>query len=91
MLVVWRRPGEGFLVGENIEVKVIESRPGKVKLGIIAPAALQIVRKEARITREENVRAATSVDSAALAGLLQRFPTVQKNTRMANASRDMDQ
>jgi carbon storage regulator len=90
MLVVWRRPGEGFLVGDNIEVKVIESRPGKVKLGVIAPVSLQIVRKEARLTREENVRAAASVDSNALAGLLRHFPNVKKNTRIAHASRDME-
>jgi hypothetical protein len=56
----------------------------------MAPSSVQIVRKEARITREENVRAATSVDSAALAGLLQHFPNIQKNTRMATASRDME-
>jgi carbon storage regulator len=78
MLVVWRKPGEGFLVGESIEVKVIESRPGRVKLGVIAPDSMLIVRKEARITREENVRAATSVDAAALATLLRQIPSNAK-------------
>jgi len=70
---MWRRPGESLVVGE-IEIEVIEARPNRVKLGVVAPDSVSIVRKETRIIREENVTAASSVDHSAIARLLRRFP-----------------
>lgn len=74
MLVMWRRPGESLVVGESIEIEVIEARPNRVKLGVVAPESVSIVRKETRIIRDENVTAAWSIDHSAIASLLRRFP-----------------
>ena len=60
MLVMWRRPGESLVVGESIEIEVIEARPNRVKLGVVAPDSVSIVRKETRIIPDENVTAAWS-------------------------------
>ena len=73
MLVMRRRAGESFMVGEEIEIEVLEVAGSRVKLGIVAPERLVIVRKEARVTREENLTAARAMDAASLGTLLKRL------------------
>lgn len=46
MLVLARKVDEVIQVGDNIEIMVVSLIPGGVKLGIKAPADVQIVRKE---------------------------------------------
>ena len=50
-----RRAGESFTIGDDIEIEVLEVGGSRVKLGIVAPDSVPIVRKEARVTREENI------------------------------------
>ena len=73
MLVMRRRAGESFMVGEEIEIEVLEVAGSRVKLGIVAPERLTIVRKEAKVTREENLTAARAMDAASLGTLLKRL------------------
>ena len=46
MLVLERKKDESIIIGENIEIKVINCENGKVKLGIDAPRSIEINRKE---------------------------------------------
>ena len=46
MLVLKRKPGESLVIGENIEIKVIEITDSSVKIGIEAPKEISITRKE---------------------------------------------
>jgi len=71
---MWRRAGESLLVGDGIEIEVLEAKSHRVKLGIVAPASVAIVRKETRITREENLAAALSADQGMIETLLRRLP-----------------
>lgn len=48
MLVLSRKPGERVIIGENIEVVVLETRSGCVRLGFIAPQEVRIHREEVR-------------------------------------------
>jgi carbon storage regulator len=73
MLVIWRRPGESILLGDNIDVEVLEMRVHRVKLGIVAPDYVTIVRKEAKLTRDENVMAALSMDSSRVESLVSQL------------------
>lgn len=57
MLVIRRRPGECLLVGDDVEIEVLDSSPSQVKLGIRAPKSVVVMRKEIHITREQNVAA----------------------------------
>lgn len=61
MLVMRRRAGESFLIGEAIEIEVLEILGTRVKLGIVAPDSFLIQREEIKITRDENIAAARSV------------------------------
>ncbi len=59
MLVLSRKINESIMIGDQIEIKVLEIRDNHIKLGIIAPRNVSIHRQEvfAEI-REENLRAA---------------------------------
>lgn len=46
MLCITRMAGESLLIGEHIRVKVYEIRGGKVRLAIVAPRDVNIVREE---------------------------------------------
>ena len=46
MLVLSRRKEESIIVGDNIEVKIIDVRGKKVRLGITAPRSIPVHRKE---------------------------------------------
>ena len=73
MLVMRRRAGESFMIGDGIEIEVLEVSGSRVKLGIVAPETCLIVRKETKITRDTNLMAARTMDPAAMASLLSRL------------------
>ena len=53
MLVLRRQTGESFLIGDAIEVRILQVGRGYVKLGVIAPREVEIYRSEiSRLNRE---------------------------------------
>ena len=73
MLVLRRRAGDSLLIGGDVEVEILEITPTRVKLGILAPDSVTIVRKEVHLTREQNVTAAKTVDPKAVSWLTGKF------------------
>jgi carbon storage regulator len=73
MLVIRRRAGESVLIGDEVEVRVTEIGPTRVKLCILAPKEVLIVRKEVKLTREENMAAAREMPSGELIEIAARF------------------
>jgi len=68
MLVIRRRPGEVLLIGEDVEIEILDTGSSHVKLGIRAPRDVIVLRKEIQITGQQNLAAskeksATAVDS----------------------------
>ncbi len=70
MLIIRRRVGESILVGEEVEVEILECGQGQVKLGIRAPREIVVLRKEIRAAAEENRAAAEGVAEEALPRLI---------------------
>jgi len=58
MLVLTRKTGEGIVIGDDITVRIIESKGGNIRIGIDAPKNKKIYRQEVydRISKE-NVEA----------------------------------
>lgn len=58
MLVLTRKAGEGIVIGDDITIKIIETKGGSIRIGIDAPRSVKIHRQEVydRISRE-NVEA----------------------------------
>jgi carbon storage regulator len=46
MLVLSRKPNEAVIVGDDVEVTVLEVSQGRVKLGFEAPRGMRILRAE---------------------------------------------
>lgn len=68
MLVLTRRTGETICVGDDIQVEVLEVRPGVVRLGIRAPRKVRVLRAElVAAVAEANSDAAQSADVEGLA------------------------
>jgi carbon storage regulator len=57
MLVIRRRTGESLLIGEDVEIEILALTPSYVKLGIRAPQHVPILRKEIRLTHDQNQEA----------------------------------
>jgi carbon storage regulator len=70
MLVIRRRSGETLLIGDEIEIEILETGGSHVKLGIRAPKHVIVLRKEIQITGQENVLAAKKKSREALNSLL---------------------
>ena len=66
MLVIRRRAGEGFLIGDSIEVDILEIDGNQVKIGIRAPRETAILRREIAATRDTNLDSAQEVETNVL-------------------------
>jgi carbon storage regulator len=54
MLVLRRRVGESILVGNDVEIEIIEISRSRVKLGVRAPCHTSVIRKETVGVSREN-------------------------------------
>ncbi|GBE28868.1 hypothetical protein BMS3Bbin03_02821 [bacterium BMS3Bbin03] len=65
MLVLTRKSGESLIIGDDIEIVIIEARGSQVKIGINAPSEIKVYRKELyEKIKRENVTAAQSKDKS---------------------------
>ncbi len=46
MLVLTRKTGEEIIIGDGIRVQVIDTKGGRVRLGITAPRSVSVHRSE---------------------------------------------
>ena len=78
MLIIRRRRGESIIIGEDIEIEILETSPTQVKLGISAPKEVTVLRSEIRVTRDVN-RAASSSDTNKLSQLVDQIREIEPN------------
>ena len=69
VLVLRRKAGEAIAIGDGIEISVIEISPTRVKLGVIAPREISVLRKETIAVAMENRKAAELVSGNVKPGL----------------------
>ncbi len=61
MLVLTRRHNESIMIGDSVEITVIEVKGDQVKLGINAPKEIKVHRKEIYLAiQRENIDASKS-------------------------------
>ena len=72
MLILTRKLNESITIGDSIEVSVVEIKGDQVKLGIDAPRAIKVYRKEVydAIQKENEEAARTSAVLPELGTLL---------------------
>ncbi len=74
MLILSRKPGQAVVIGENVEITVVEVRGDMVRLGIQAPRSVSVHRKEVYLQIAEANKQATETDLAAVARAAQIQP-----------------
>ena len=73
MLVLTRRENESIMIGNDIEVKVLDLKDNQVKIGIVAPRAIAVHRQEVyQAIQEENAEAAGSPKIDGISDLIPR-------------------
>ena len=61
MLVLTRKEDESIMIGDDIEVKVLDLKESQVKLGIVAPKSVAVHRREVyQAIQAENAQAASA-------------------------------
>lgn len=64
MLILARRTNESIVIGDDIEVSVVDIKGDQVKLGIKAPRQVKVYRREVfEAIQEENCQAAETATS----------------------------
>lgn len=64
MLILNRKIGESIILGDDIEVKILDIQDGKVKIGIEAPKDVTILRKEVHDEVIEENKKSLEIDEA---------------------------
>ncbi len=63
MLALSRKKDESIVIGNNIEITVIEVKGDQVKIGITAPKSVPIYRKEVYVQIQESNKEASGGDA----------------------------
>ncbi len=65
MLILARKVNESIMIGDQIEISIVDIRGEQVKIGIKAPATVKVYRQEVyRAIQQENVAAASATPAA---------------------------
>ena len=62
MLILNRKAGESIIIGEEIEITILEIEEGRIKIGIDAPRDINILRKEIYIDITEENKKSLEMD-----------------------------
>ena len=87
MLVLSRQRDETIMIGDDIEVTVVDIRGDKVRLGINAPKEISVHRKEVYDAIRRENRAAAQVKPEDLSGLGKITPEAATGRTAAAAGR----
>ncbi len=61
MLILTRKLNESIMIGDQIEISIVDIRGDQVKLGIKAPKNIKVYRQEVyRAIQQENIEAVKS-------------------------------
>ncbi len=70
MLVIRRRLGESLMIGDDVEIEILDASPSQVKLGIRAPKSVAVLRKEIQVVGQQNQTASREISGEAAKNLL---------------------
>ena len=81
MLVLSRQRDETIMIGDDIEVTVVDIRGDKVRLGINAPREISVHRKEVYDAIRRENRAAAQVKPEDVSGVAGKTPPAKPNDK----------
>jgi len=78
MLVLRRRTGEALLIGDDVEIEVLAITAQGAKIGIRAPKETVVLRKELKITQQQNEAAARGLAAVDFKQTLEKLRSSSK-------------
>ena len=72
MLVLTRKEDESIMIGDDIEVKVLDLKESQVKIGIVAPRSVAVHRREVFLAIQAENAQAASIEQ--VEGISKLFP-----------------
>lgn len=73
MLVLTRKKNESIMIGDNIEICILDTSGEQVRIGVNAPRSVSIHRKEVYSEiQQENKKAATDINPDVLNGFIRK-------------------
>lgn len=84
MLVLTRKKDEGFVVGDNVKITIVDISKDRIKIGIDAPTDVKIVRNELYDTERFNVQAAVNKPKS---DLLDNLMSARKNINISKSDK----
>jgi len=69
MLIITRKKGESLMIGDDIEITISKIDDGSVKIGIVAPKSINILRKELYEQVEKENKMAMNINMDLLKGI----------------------
>jgi len=73
MLVLRRRAGESLFIGDDVEIEVLSVNSQAATIGIRSPKRTIVLRKELKITSEQNATAARGPAPADFARAIEKL------------------
>ncbi len=70
MLVLTRKKGQSIIIGDNIEISIVDIQGEQVRMGINAPRNVTIHRKEIFVEIQEENKKASGIKVISLKSLL---------------------
>lgn len=70
MLVLSRQRDEAIMIGDEVEITIVDIRGDKVRLGITAPTRITVHRKEVYTAITQENEKASRIESTDLEGLV---------------------
>ncbi|MBS1833384.1 MAG: carbon storage regulator [Acidobacteria bacterium] len=81
MLVIRRRLGETFRIGDDVEIQILDFGGGQVKIGIKAPLSVPVLREEVFLAgRQNKLAAAQAVGNGLADTLVQRLQEISQKS-----------
>lgn len=88
MLVLARKINERIVIGEDIEISVVDIKGDQVKLGIKAPKRVKVYRQEVYEAIQQENRAAAQSAAQSLRGLEGMLGSTETSEKRADDAAD---
>lgn len=86
MLVLSRQRDESIMIGDNVQITVVDIRGDKVRLGIVAPGEIPVHRKEVYDAIQRENRTAAGLAAADLADVSSPPSASAASAALANSN-----
>lgn len=78
MLALSRKSNESIMIGNDIEITILDIKNDQVKIGISAPKSVGIYRKEIYLQIQEENKKAVESSTPSLDAIAQLFQGIEK-------------